>query len=140
MAYVWGKRELAEMPSCAAKVWLALDFLTREGGVTGIQELAEVAGLSYSTALKGHRYLVERDWIDESSRPIFVTRSNNPGVSVCTKLRILKRDSYKCTLCESSYDLAIHHIKRKRDGGTNEDDNLTTLCVKCHKKQHGSRK
>lgn len=52
-----------------------------------------------------------------------------------TKPRILKRDNYRCKRCRNKFDairLSVHHIIPRDEGGSNEDSNLITLCVKCH--------
>lgn len=50
-----------------------------------------------------------------------------------TKLRVFKRDGYTCTACgEVGGDLTIdHHIPRSK-GGTNDIDNLRTMCRGCN--------
>lgn len=50
--------------------------------------------------------------------------------------RIYKRDGYRCIKCGMKYDLNIHHKKKVSEGGTNDDDNLVTLCVPCHAEEH----
>ncbi len=54
------------------------------------------------------------------------------------KLRnfILDRDKRKCTKCESIDALHIHHVIYRSNGGSDEPENLTTLCEECHIKQH----
>ena len=50
--------------------------------------------------------------------------------------KVLSRDGYSCQICglvETSI-LHIHHIMKKRDGGTDHMDNLITLCPSCHHK------
>jgi len=46
------------------------------------------------------------------------------------KNRIKDRDGHKCQLCSSEKNLEIHHIDY--DKKNCEDDNLITLCKKCH--------
>lgn len=48
----------------------------------------------------------------------------------------LERDDYKCCHCGSTENLEVHHIKHRSDGGTDELDNLITLCAECHMKEH----
>jgi hypothetical protein len=54
------------------------------------------------------------------------------------RMRILKRDNYKCRICgRSSSDntditLHVHHIKPWSEGGVTHDDNLITICHTCH--------
>lgn len=50
------------------------------------------------------------------------------------KENIRKRDGYRCQICEVENErLEVHHIFKRKLGGTNEADNLITLCVKCHR-------
>ena len=47
-----------------------------------------------------------------------------------------KRDRYSCVKCNSGEKIECHHIKRIKDGGNNQLENLITLCRKCHKIEH----
>ena len=50
------------------------------------------------------------------------------------KKSVLERDEYKCKVCECQNErLEVHHILRRKLGGTNDSDNLITLCVDCHR-------
>jgi len=52
--------------------------------------------------------------------------------------RIRKRDGYKCAICGSKEKLEVHHIVPLSRGGASREDNLITLCQKCHSKCHSS--
>lgn len=50
---------------------------------------------------------------------------------------ILHRDKYTCQCCgKKNCRLEVHHIKFRRDGGTDDEENLITLCEDCHKGVH----
>ena len=50
---------------------------------------------------------------------------------------ILHRDNYTCQCCgKKNCRLEVHHIKFKSNGGTNDEENLITLCEDCHKGVH----
>jgi hypothetical protein len=49
---------------------------------------------------------------------------------------VLTIDSYTCRECGSKENLHVHHIKEKSKGGTNDINNLITLCNDCHKEKH----
>lgn len=49
--------------------------------------------------------------------------------------RILARDGFKCVLCGSGINLNVHHLTYINKGHE-EDDDLVTLCQKCHEKVH----
>lgn len=45
---------------------------------------------------------------------------------------IFERDGRQCVLCHSTDKLSIDHIKPRSLGGTNDKDNLRTLCMSCN--------
>jgi 5-methylcytosine-specific restriction enzyme A len=57
------------------------------------------------------------------------------------KLRhqVFSRDNFKCSWCGSRINLTVDHIKERHLGGTNELNNLRTLCKDCHEKRHGRK-
>src|SRR5574337_75133 len=63
-----------------------------------------------------------------------VAKQNKYGPEwVKIRKQILERDSKRCRKCGRSTDLECHHIIPLRQSGTNEDDNLITLCYVCHR-------
>ncbi|MGD9099865.1 MAG: reverse transcriptase domain-containing protein [Anaerolineae bacterium] len=46
--------------------------------------------------------------------------------------QVLQRDGYACQLCASTSKPEIHHIKPRREGGTDSLENLITWCEDCH--------
>jgi RNA-directed DNA polymerase len=56
------------------------------------------------------------------------------------QLIVLRRDNHTCQHCgKSGGRLYVHHITPREYGGTDELDNLTTLCYDCHQKVHQFR-
>lgn len=58
-----------------------------------------------------------------------------------TAVKILKRMGAKCSICgwnESTCD--IHHIIPKKNGGTDDMDNLIYICPNCHRVCHTTTK
>ena len=50
---------------------------------------------------------------------------------------ILHRDNYTCQCCgKKNCRLEVHHAKFKSNGGTDDEENLLTLCEDCHKGVH----
>ncbi len=52
---------------------------------------------------------------------------------------VLKRDGYMCRACGKflpENELAVHHINTRGSWGSNEPENLITLCAFCHDKAH----
>lgn len=50
------------------------------------------------------------------------------------QFKVLERDEYKCSICENTNQLVIHHkdLSGQSDNPNNEIDNLITLCRHCH--------
>ena len=60
----------------------------------------------------------------------------NYGYS-CRREAILHRDGYTCQCCgKKNCRLEVHHIKFRSNGGTDDEENLITLCAECHKGIH----
>lgn len=56
-----------------------------------------------------------------------------------TKAYVLTRDKYTCQYCKGKTKdgkLEVHHIIFRRNGGSDEQDNLICLCKTCHDKLH----
>ena len=50
---------------------------------------------------------------------------------------VLHRDNYTCQCCgKKNCRLEVHHIKFRRNDGTDDEENLITLCEDCHKGVH----
>ena len=53
---------------------------------------------------------------------------------------VLHRDKYTCQICGKKHTkLEVHHIVYKSQGGTDNEDNLITLCEDCHDKIHNGQ-
>jgi group II intron reverse transcriptase/maturase len=61
---------------------------------------------------------------------------NEPLELAELKLRAKMRDDFKCVRCGSPESLRVHHKKGTKSHSL---DNLETLCLKCHKTDHGYR-
>ncbi|MBW2010820.1 MAG: HNH endonuclease [Deltaproteobacteria bacterium] len=57
-----------------------------------------------------------------------------------TRYYVFARDNYTCQICKKKGDiLQTHHIIQKRDGGTDNADNLVSIHAKCHADFHQGR-
>lgn len=59
-----------------------------------------------------------------------------------TKAMVLNRDNYTCQCCRGKHKdsrLEAHHIIYRSQGGSDESDNLITLCHTCHKALHDGK-
>lgn len=67
-----------------------------------------------------------------------IEKYRSTGLPTHIRKQVLKRDGYKCKKCgvvdweQSPSLLHIHHIVPVVDGGTEDLDNLITLCIYCH--------
>ncbi len=56
-----------------------------------------------------------------------------------TKAKVLNRDNYICQYCKGKKKdskLEVHHIIYRSNGGSDDEDNLVTLCHTCHSNLH----
>lgn len=56
-----------------------------------------------------------------------------------TKAKVLNRDNYTCQHCKGKKKdskLEVHHIVYRSSDGSDEEDNLITLCHRCHSDLH----
>lgn len=53
-------------------------------------------------------------------------------ITESTRNEVLDRDNHKCVICKSKSSLHIHHLIKRKYGGSHNTNNLVTLCSKCH--------
>jgi 5-methylcytosine-specific restriction endonuclease McrA len=58
------------------------------------------------------------------------------GIDKNTYFKVLERDNFRCVRCNSNQNLTLHHIIHKEFGGTDRQDNLSTLCFSDHRDWH----
>ena len=74
--------------------------------------------------------------IDEKVRHWGYQKGFNYGYS-SRRSAILHRDNYTCQCCgKKNCRLEVHHIRFRSNGGTDDEENLITLCEDCHKGVH----
>jgi hypothetical protein len=63
---------------------------------------------------------------------------NRATIPPARRREVLARDGYQCRAsgCESAHFLDVHHVIPRERGGTNDPDNLITLCAACHRLVH----
>ncbi len=50
--------------------------------------------------------------------------------------QILLRDGWRCQICGTMQNLQVHHLKLRAQMGSDEEENLITLCAACHEGIH----
>lgn len=72
----------------------------------------------------------------ETDNAIPSAKTPRESISKTRRFEILKRDDYRCQLCGKSADedvkLHVDHRVPLAKGGSNEDENLWTLCEQCN--------
>lgn len=66
-------------------------------------------------------------------------KAERGAITAPQRTDILERDDYECVRCgvpAYEQDLQLHHIIPKKAGGSDYDENLAHLCMKCHVKAH----
>jgi hypothetical protein len=61
---------------------------------------------------------------------------NRAAIAPSVRAAVLARDRHRCTGCGATRFLEVHHLKPRREGGSNAAGNLITLCSRCHAFQH----
>jgi 5-methylcytosine-specific restriction endonuclease McrA len=51
--------------------------------------------------------------------------------------QVLRRDGWRCQSCGTMRNLDVHHKEFRSQAGDDSDQNLITLCVRCHAHSHG---
>jgi 5-methylcytosine-specific restriction endonuclease McrA len=53
--------------------------------------------------------------------------------------QVLERDRWRCQACGTMNKLQVHHLDFRSRCGNDDESNLITLCVDCHRRTHGLR-
>ena len=54
--------------------------------------------------------------------------------------QVLARDGWRCQDCGTAPDLQVHHIRSRGRLGDDAEENLITLCARCHRDRHSPGK
>jgi hypothetical protein len=80
----------------------------------------------------------EREKMDCDAQVKEPGKRNRSVVSPALRRDVFSRDGHRCQApgCRNTRFLEVHHIKPRAKGGTNERENLITLCSACHRLWH----
>jgi len=75
-----------------------------------------------------------------TARPVIIrpAKAHPPGtttrarISAATRLLVYERDAYTCVECGAHKNLSLDHITPVSLGGTDDIENLSTLCLPCN--------
>jgi len=52
------------------------------------------------------------------------------------RLQVLRRDNWRCQSCGAKANLEVHHQEFRSHSGDDSEQNLITLCGRCHREAH----
>ena len=52
------------------------------------------------------------------------------------QVAVLKRDNFACISCGRHTEAPPHHVIFRSQGGSDTMENMVTLCMECHEKEH----
>lgn len=140
----------------AARTKLREYFVANVGKVIKSKTLQEVAGISdYQRRIRelrrdeGYRIRTHRDRSElKTDEYVLESLERDPvavgGIDAATRVLVLRRDGYTCQVCGAGAGephptdprkktrLQVDHIVPRSEGGTNDADNLRTLCSVCN--------
>jgi 5-methylcytosine-specific restriction endonuclease McrA len=102
-----------------------------------LYQLTDLHRRIYYAPTHPHPYLTEMktsDTFPDTAFARFWEGQTTPAKAEWVEVRVavLERDEHRCTQCGSVNNLHVHHYQARRHGGTNQMDNLQTLCECCH--------
>jgi len=82
----------------------------------------------------------KKKYCNDECRIWFWDKYNSAFAWQAIRVLVLQRDNYQCVECGKKDEygerrnlLDVHHVIPKIEGGTNDLENLMTLCPECHK-------
>lgn len=106
------------------------------GQMLYLYQLTDLPRRIYYARSHPHPYLSETDSADDASEPFPAswdgTTTPRKAVWVECRVAVLERDNHQCTQCGGTVNLQVHHRRARRHRGTDQMDNLQTLCERCH--------
>ena len=116
----WGKRSIKDIRS------MVFEYVVDRAKSNGYKQITipSIPGIIYQA--------VEAELITQIEAENLKKRNKRKPLSVKTRVRIMVRDGGKCLICDSPNHLEVDHIKPLLLLGTDDDENLQTLCETCH--------
>jgi 5-methylcytosine-specific restriction endonuclease McrA len=50
--------------------------------------------------------------------------------------QVMESDNWRCQMCGSMQNPQVHHQNFRSQSGSDMEQNLITLCTRCHKRMH----
>lgn len=75
-------------------------------------------------------------YIEATARSFYrQQRREFPRLAKTWRPLVLERDEFRCCYCASTEHLVLDHVRALVEGGTNDLDNIQTLCQACNCKK-----
>jgi hypothetical protein len=106
--------------------------------IESVKKILPIKNLVLETGQFDTALMKNPDLADPSVKPWGYQQGPNYGYQN-TRARILDRDKHTCQHCHGKSkdtSLEVHHIIFRAKGGSNDDENLITLCHTCHTQLH----
>ena len=94
------------------------------------EDIARHYDMAVGTVKAQLRELASKGYI--TWNPSFYKHAGRNRIPEQTKWDVWERDDYACRMCGARKFLSVDHIIPKRVGGSDETDNLQTLCISCN--------
>jgi nitrate reductase cytochrome c-type subunit len=90
------------------------------------------------TAFQDYKMKIKDKRIEEleQQNEVLLYQLEKSVAPINIKNKVLKRDKHQCIICSSKDYLQVHHKIYRSKGGSNEMNNLETLCIDCHIEKH----
>ena len=106
-------------------------------------DVVDELGIARRTAHNKLNRLVERGVLDTrkvgAKGRVWWQPIRQESIKSDTRTEVLRRDGFACQICGAAgkdAELEVHHQTPISEGGTDNPENLITVCVDCHSREH----
>lgn len=106
------------------------------------ERTSKILNLKENKLIQQHKFIVDElmELIGLNTDGKRKYKKNNRYIPINIKQKVYDKCKGRCKKCGSQNNLQYHHKNRFSNGGSNEADNLTLLCLSCHANEHRNEK